>query len=221
MHGVVSAVLGWQEGEARSPPHTHTLRVWLLFTCEKKAYLNLSCEAKERSDLASSSLLFFSSSCLLTCGLSVRLLSNTPRALTCDLEHMARTNDHNLLCMTLLKGVVFYNFVQGEKISILRRVGEQWKSEKFNSQTTVLNYFINNFSLFFYQATGYRHTLMVYVTKHKYNKVSAAIYTNCTCYIVFMDRSKSNSQYICQNKCHLFHNLVPDQFNGYIIRLKS
>lgn len=180
----MSAVSGWQEGEAR-PPHTHTHTLsgcGFYLPVRKKAYLNLSCEAKERSDLASSPLLFFSSSCLLTCGLSVCLLSNTPRALTCDPEHMARRNDHNLLCMTLLKGVVFYNFVQGEKISILWRVGEQWKSEKFTSQTTVLNYFISNFSLFFYQATGYHNTLVL-------------LYT-LTCYIVLMDRSKSNSQYI-------------------------
>lgn len=53
----------------------------------KKAYLDLSCEAKERSALSSSPLLSFPSPHLLTCGLSVCFFHNTPRAFTCDLEH--------------------------------------------------------------------------------------------------------------------------------------
>ena len=102
--------------------HTNTLRGWLILTCEKKAYPARSCEAKERSDLVSSPLLFFSSSLLLTCGSSVCawvcVCLVTHRGLwpvTRSTWHAQMI--HNLLCVALLKGFVFYNFVQGEKIS--------------------------------------------------------------------------------------------------------
>ena len=69
----------WKQGPTHKPTHTQTYRVWLLFTCEKKAYLAHSCEAKERSDLASSlplstpSLLPLPSSQPFPCGLSLRV----------------------------------------------------------------------------------------------------------------------------------------------------
>lgn len=48
---------------------------------------------------------------------------------------------------------------------------------------------------FFYQATGYHTTLMVYVTKHKYNKVSAAIYVTLFSWI---DQKVIHSTYVTQ-----------------------
>ena len=90
--------------------HTHTHEVWHLCTCEKKAYLDLSCEAKERSALASSPLFPsprpISSPVAWVCVSLVTHQGPSPATWS--------TNDPNLLCMMLLEAVVFYNFVQGE-----------------------------------------------------------------------------------------------------------
>lgn len=96
--------------QSHAHAHTHTDGVWHLCTCEKKLISTSAVRLKR--GLPSPPLHSFpsprpsSSPVAWVCVSLVTHRGPSPATWT--------TNDPNLLCVTLLEAVVFYNFVQGE-----------------------------------------------------------------------------------------------------------